>query len=141
MANQDKVSLLEYTVLRNLMILSIAMLIMRKSDTDLLSAVPSDRQFALYGRALCGFSVSFLLNASLELIPFSLLVIIYQTNPFWTSLLSYFFNGEKVHAIEITSMLMCFICVIIIEENDQKHELELLDSSSGQFEPSDEQET
>ena len=37
-------------------------------------------------------------------------------------------------------MLICFICVIIIEENDQKHELELLDSSSGQFEPSSEQE-
>ena len=75
----------------------------------------------MLGRALCGLSVSLLVNASLELIPFSLLVIIFQTNPFWTSLLSFCVNGEKIRLLEILSMVVCFICVIVIVENDTKH--------------------
>lgn len=72
----------------------------------------------MFGRAICGLSVSLLVNASLELIPFSLLVIIFQTNPFWTSILSYFVNGENIRLVEIASMLICFICVLIIVDSD-----------------------
>ena len=63
-------------------------------------ALPSDKRKVMIGRAFFGFAVSLLINESLELIPFSLLVILFQTNPFWTSILSFLVNGEQIHTVE-----------------------------------------
>jgi len=68
----------------------------------------------MLGRALFGLSVSLLINASLELISFSVLVILFQTNPFFTSILSYFVNSEQIFPIELIGMLVCFAGVIVI---------------------------
>ena len=51
---------------------------------------------------------------NLTLLPMAVIMIIYQTNPFWNSLLSYLINGDKVQKIEIVAMVICFIGVVII---------------------------
>ena len=81
---------------------------------DFASALPPTKTLVMVGRALSGFSVSLLVNQSLELIPFSLLVILFQTNPFWTAALSHCFNGELVKIYEVLGMLICFAGVIVI---------------------------
>ena len=65
-------------------------------------------------RAVFGYFNVLLLNACLTLIPFSLLVILFQTSPFWTSILSYYYNGEPIYRVEILGMILCFVAVIII---------------------------
>ena len=77
-------------------------------------ALPSDKRKVMIGRAFFGFAVSLLINESLELIPFSLLVILFQTNPFWTSILSFLVNGEQIHTVEAVGMVVCFAAVICI---------------------------
>ena len=76
-------------------------------------------------RAFLGFTVTLVTNACLTLIPFSLLVIIFQTSPFWTSLLSYKFNNEPLYAVEVLGMTLCFIgvCFITMSEKDDQNEL------------------
>jgi len=51
---------------------------------------------------------------NLTLLPMAVIMIIYQTNPFWNSLLSYLINGDRVQKIEIVAMVICFIGVVII---------------------------
>ena len=111
---EGKVTLLEYTLLRNLVIVIISMAMLK---VDPFEALPAERRPAMLGRAFCGLSVSLLINQSLELIPFSLLVILFQTNPFWTSILSYFVNKEQIFFIEVVGMIVCFAAVITIVTN------------------------
>ena len=69
-------------------------------------------------RAFLGYVVTLLVNLCLTMIPFSLLVIIFQTAPFWTTILSYYINGEKIFKIEILGMVLCFVAVIFITMNE-----------------------
>ena len=68
-------------------------------------------------RALLGWLITFLINACLSMIPFTLLVILFQTSPFWTSMMGYAFNGEPLYKVEIIGMLLCFGCVVAITLN------------------------
>ena len=83
-------------------------------DIDPFTALPENKRSVMLGRAIFGLCVSLLINWSLELIPFSVLVILFQTNPFWTSILSFFVNAEPIFAIELVGMIICFFCVVII---------------------------
>ena len=76
-------------------------------------------------RAALGFGATFMINAALSFVPFSLLVIIYQTSQFWTSILSYKFNSEPLYMVEIFGMILCFIavCIVTMYEKDDKNEL------------------
>lgn len=142
LALEGRITLLEYTLLRNLAIVAIAISIAFVKGVDFARALPSDKTLVMLGRALGGFSVSLLVNESLELIPFSLLVILFQTNPFWTAALSHCFNGEKVKLFEVFGMLICFAGVIVIANNDESpvENLEMLDSETGEIAPPLEEE-
>ena len=85
----------------------------------------------MLGRVFFGFSVSLLISEALELIPFSLLVILFQTHPFWTAILSFFVNGEKINIVEAFGMVICFTAVICIAINARDQNLELVSASIG----------
>ena len=117
------VSLLEYTLFRNLTIMGICCILLYLQDRNPLTegqAMSEEVKKKLLFRAFLGFTVTLLTNACLSLIPFSLLVIIFQTSPFWTSLLSYKFNNEPLYAVEIVGMILCFVvvCFITMSEAD-----------------------
>lgn len=46
--------------------------------------------------------------------PISLIMIIRQTNPFWTSLVAYKLLAEPILRFEVVGMLICFTAVIVI---------------------------
>jgi len=65
-------------------------------------------------RSLFG-TLSFLLYTfNLSLIPITLIIIIFQTNPMWGSILGYIFNNEQVTLFEIAAMLMSFSAVLFV---------------------------
>ena len=63
-------------------------------------------------------------NVCLSLIPLSLLVIIFQTSPFWISILGYFVNYEPIVGIEVIGMVVCFIGVVVITLSQNSHATE-----------------
>ena len=130
MVLEHKVTLLEYTLLRNLVIVLLSMGLLAVKGIDPFTTLPSDRRAIMLGRVICGVSVSLLINASLELIPFSLLIILYQTNPFWTSVLSFFFNNEPILPVELIGMILCFVAVVVIATNDYSDH-DMLDAQVG----------
>ena len=59
--------------------------------------------------------MSFLLfTFNLQLIPITLIIIFFQTNPLWSAILGFAFNGEKVASVELGCMLLSFAGVIVI---------------------------
>ena len=72
--------------------MSIVLLVLKNIEP--FEALPSNQRLVMFGRSVFGISNSLLINFSIELIPLSLLIIIYQTYPFWASILSFFVNGE-----------------------------------------------
>ena len=77
LALEHKITLMEYTLLRNLAILVIALVVIIGKNIEPFEAVPSDKRLIMLGRVFFGFSVSLLISGALELIPFSLLVILF----------------------------------------------------------------
>jgi len=51
--------------------------------------------------------------------PVSVLVVIFLTNPFYTSILAYLVNGEVMQRFEVIGMVLCFtgICVLAYTVN------------------------
>ena len=123
------VDLLEYTFFRNLMILimSIGLLYAQsRNPIDAGFAMTESKKKILLMRAFLGYVITLLINMCLTMIPFSLLVILFQTSPFWTSILSYYYNGEPLYKMELAGMLMCFLAVVIITTSENEEETELL---------------
>lgn len=63
--------------MRNLAIIVIAIVGLIKKNIEPIETFPAEQRKFMLGRAIFGLSVSLLINASLELIPFSLLVILF----------------------------------------------------------------
>jgi len=76
--------------------------------------VPAQFRKLLAARSFFGMAGSVLGVASLIFIPISLQTIIFQTNPFWSSLIAYFALKEAIGRLEIFGMIVCFAGVMII---------------------------
>ena len=81
--------------------------------------------------------MSFLIfTFNLQLIPITLIIIFFQTNPLWSAILGYLINGEKVSSIELFAMLLSFAGVIFIavarstNETEQESQVPLAPESS-----------
>lgn len=120
---------MEYTWFRNATILAMAITLLVLQARDPIAsgyAMTQRQRKILLCRAILGYVITLLINACLTMIPFSLLVILFQTSPFWTSILSYHFNGEPIYRVEIFGMILCFIGVVIITTSEDKDQNELL---------------
>ena len=47
-------------------------------------------------------------------IPLSLVVIVFNTGPFWISVLGWMINSERIVPVELLGMVLCFIGVVVI---------------------------
>jgi drug/metabolite transporter (DMT)-like permease len=56
-------------------------------------------------------------------------MIIFQTNPFWTSILAYFINKERIAPFEYIAMVLCF-CGVMSIALSKPATLEASDSST-----------
>ena len=111
LALEDKIGVWDWTLLRNVVILILAVIGLAAKRINPFKAVPKAKWAVLFGRVLTSLLLNMFMNASLELIPYSLLVVLYQTNPFLTSILSYCLNGEKINIVEALGMVLSFTAV------------------------------
>jgi drug/metabolite transporter (DMT)-like permease len=125
LALEDKIGLWDWTLLRNLLILILALIGLASKKINPFKAVPRAKWGVLFGRVVTSLLLNMFMNVSLELIPYSLLVVLYQTNPFMTSILSYCVNGEKINIIEALGMVLSFTAVgFIAYSAEQSSEVE-----------------
>ena len=117
---QQKVTLLEYVVIRNLVVVLFSIALLTTMHIDPWITLPSDKRAIVVARGMTGVVTVLLINWSLELIPFSLMVILFQTTPFWTSVLSFFVNKEPIFPVDLVGMILCFVAVFIIATNNRK---------------------
>ena len=56
----------------------------------------------------------FLLNLAVSMAPLSLVMVIWQMNPFWISIIAFFLLAEPIIMIELVGMVFCFGAVVLI---------------------------
>lgn len=69
----------------------------------------------------CGGTVTVLsLFYGIKFLPIGVFQILYNTAPFWASLLGFIFLNERLKFVEVVAMITSFLLIIIIAYEDQK---------------------
>lgn len=55
-----------------------------------------------------------LLSIASAMAPISLVMVFWQTSPFWTSIIAWAMLGEQIFVLELVAMVICFSAVVII---------------------------
>ena len=76
--------------------------------------IPAGSRWLVFGRALFGFLSSMFAFCGIFLMPLSLAVVLYYSQPIWASILNYFFNSEPLSALQIASILSSMVGVIFL---------------------------
>jgi len=107
-----KLQVLEFVCIRNIVFLlfTIPLLVISKKMPCRDEPVGSVKFMAT--RAFFGISYLVAVLTAVIFIPLSLSVVVVYLQPFWTSILAYFINGEPISAVEIIAMLVCFAAVV-----------------------------
>lgn len=59
----------------------------------------------------------------IKYLPIGIFQILYNTSPFWASLLGYVFLKERIRKIELFAMVFSFFLILIIALEDQKQKV------------------
>lgn len=129
--SRSGVGLAEFQLFRNVAMIGFSGLYLMYIGLNPVTADVDDstRRLLIY-RCLVGQFNFFLINLCITLIPLSLLTILFQTNPFWITILSYFINREPILPNELLGMLVCFVAVIFISMDQSQEELQELDGAT-----------
>ena len=67
----------------------------------------------------------FLVSTGVKMLPMSLVIVCYQTSPFWISIIARIWLKEKIILLEIIGMIICFCMVgaIAIDAKVQEDEM------------------
>lgn len=109
--SRSGVSVLEFFLWRNVFNLCSILLIV-KAKKVAVRKVTKRQLFWIVSRAIVGNSCFVLINYSLTINSMSIQSILYQTNPFWTSIMAVFLLRESVALYEYAAMGVCFLGVI-----------------------------
>lgn len=120
-------SLALLTMVRSAVLFLVASLMGRAADSGSYKSDPQSEdsqqvRISLRDRAFVKVQVrslfanlSFVLfTINLSLIPMTLIIIFFQTNPLWSSILGYCINRETTSPVELTAMLLSFGGVLTI---------------------------
>ena len=105
---------IDFTLFRNLSIFTIALLWCLLVSRNPLKNFPWKHKHQLIWRIITGQADFFLLNLAVTKAPLSLIMVFWQTSPFWISIIAFLFLKEPIVAIELVSMLICFGAVVVI---------------------------
>ena len=118
----------DYWLIRNSFLALVSMVIMQFSGIVLFDypeeKSKNDWLILLTARSLLGHACFFFFNTSFKFAPVSLCIIIFQTYPFWASILGYFVNGEIIEHFEIVGILFSFlgICTLGLVDYREKQQ-------------------
>ena len=109
----------EFTVMRNISSLVIASIWCCFSGYQPLKLFPWNNKYTLLSRSFAGQANFVLLNLGISMAPISLVMFVWQTNPFWVSIMAYFMLKEAMYRSEVIAMFICFAGVAIIASQSE----------------------
>ena len=87
-----------------------------------LKLFPWDNKWTLVWRCLTGHIKFFLLNWGVSMAPVSIIMVTFQTNPFWISLTARLWLKEPIILLELLGMCICFAMVGVIASQAKNDE-------------------
>ena len=76
--------------------------------------IPVGSRWLVFGRAFFGFTSSMFAFCGIFMMPLSLAVVLYYTQPISASVVNYLFNSEPLSALQIASILSSLVGVIFL---------------------------
>lgn len=113
-ASKQGVSVVEYIAIRNITLGLVACMQLCYSKRNPITAVPNDHIKFLIMRCIFGQITIALINFTITLISIGTSLILFQTNPFWVSILACLILHERIKLVEILGIFVCFGGVIMI---------------------------
>lgn len=107
-------SLVEFVFFRCVSALILSITWNVSSGLNPVKLFPVDKKYRLFIRSLFGHSSFIFFCTAVPLAPLSLLMIIFNTCPFWISIVAFCLLKERVIGVEIVGMCVCFAMVIVI---------------------------
>lgn len=122
----------EFNLLRNIMALICACIWCYSSGYNPLKMFPWENKGAMLTRCITGQGNFVLLMCAVPLAPLALIMIFWQTSPFWISIVAFFLLKEPIIPLELISMMVCFGAVVLIACQQAKEESgdELIDGDT-----------
>lgn len=110
---------MDLSLLRSLLSFLIGISALLYSRKNPVSDVPSSLWKYQIARNISGTIATSVILYGAKYLPIFLLIITYNTSPFWAALISYFLNGEVLTRAILICMLGCFtgICLIAISKS------------------------
>lgn len=104
----------DFNLYRNVLALIVAIVWCLIAKVNPFKDVPRNRIKNVFGRMFFGQANFVLMTLAAPLAPISLIMVIWQTNPFWISLFAFCLFGEKIMCVEIIGIVICFSAVAVI---------------------------
>ena len=115
------VSVLEFFLWRNVFNLFASFIVVKIHKVDV-REVTNRQLMWIVLRAVVGNTCFVMINYSLTLNSMSIQSILFQTNPFWTSIMAVFLLRENVKLYEYIAMGICFLGVVGIAISKQQQQ-------------------
>ena len=110
----DGVSIVEFTFFRSVSAGIIACIWNATVCMNPFKQFPSDWKWTLFIRVVAGHTGFALFNLAVPLAPLSLIIILFNTSPFWISIIGCLFLKENLMCLEAIAMVICFGAVVVI---------------------------
>ena len=105
----------EFNVLRNLTSFVAASIWLKcLGNGNPCTLFPRQQKGVLAVRILTGQANFLLLSLAAPLAPLALIMVFWQTSPFWITIVAYCWLSEPVIPLELVSMILCFTAVVVI---------------------------
>ena len=116
----------DFNMIRNILSMCIAFIWCVYSGNSIKKMFPWDKKGALVTRTLTGQANFVLLNMAAPLAPLALIMVFWQTNPFWISIVAFCLLKEPLVRLEIIGMFICFgaVVMIVLQQKKEKDVVE-----------------
>lgn len=81
---------------------------------------PAENWMWVFARNIGGTATVISLFYGIKYLPIGIFQIIYNTSPFWASLLGFILLKERLKKVEIIAMVLSFILILLIALDDHK---------------------
>ena len=117
--------LIDYFLFRNVSYVICSSFCLYLMKINPLESLPKERSKTywlgmIFLRAMAGNFTNLFLNAGFKFAPISLAYIVFQTNPFWSAMIGYTFNGEVIERFTGIGMVLAFLGVCFMSWSTMK---------------------
>ena len=113
---EEDFSPVDFTLMRNLLALLVSYVWCKVAQHKPFPMFPRDRKQQVLWRCVMGQASYFLIKVTVTMVPLALIMVIWNTCPFFISVIAFLFLSEPISRLEIFAMVLCFCAVVFIAQ-------------------------